>query len=120
MVAFFQLDLIAGLAEKLQAVPEGNGTMLDNTLIVFLSDSGQQHHANYENFPMVLMGNCGGNLRMGQHLQYPGHGKKDNHTIGNMYTTILHAAGFPRDGFGQFDVATPADMQKRPLSELLL
>ncbi len=47
IVRKFQLDLIAGLAKKLQAVPEGNGNMLDNTLIVLLSDAGQQHHANY-------------------------------------------------------------------------
>ena len=118
IVRKFQIDLIAGLAKKLDAIPEGNGTMLDNTLIVFLSDSGQQHHANYQNFPMVLVGNSAGKFKTGRYLHYPTYGKGGNRTLGSLYTSFLHAAGHPRDGFGQIDLQLPRDEQKSPLAEL--
>lgn len=119
IVRKFQVDLLAGLAAKLDAVPEGDGTMLDNTLIVFLSDAGQQHHANYQNFPMLLIGNLGGRLKTGRYLHYPSYGQPGNRTIGSLYTTLLHAADTPRDGFGQIDLKLPKGEQEEPLSELL-
>jgi hypothetical protein len=119
IVRKFHVDLLAGLAGKLDAVPEGDGTMLDNTLIVFFSDAGQQHHANYESFPMLLLGNLGGRLKTGRYLHYPSYGQPGNRTIGSFYTTLLHAAGVPRDGFGQIDLKLPKSDQKEPLGELL-
>ncbi len=44
----FHTKLIAGLCKKLDSVKEGNGTMLDNTLIVYLSDSGEGHHPSLQ------------------------------------------------------------------------
>ena len=116
----YQIDLIAGLAKKLEAIPEGAGTMLDNTLIVFVSDAGHQHHANYQNFPMVLVGNVRGKLNTGRYINYPAYGNNGNRTIGSFYTSLLHAAGHPRDGFGQLDLNLPIDDQKTPLGELFV
>lgn len=118
IVRRFHLDLIAGLANKLKAVPEGDGTMLDNTLIVFFSDSGQQHHANYQHFPMVLVGNVGGKLKTGRFVHYPSYGQEGNRTMGSFYLSLLHAAGHPRDSFGQIDLQLPQPDQSRPLGEL--
>jgi hypothetical protein len=118
IVRKFQIDLIAGLAQKLRAIPEGDGNMLDNTLIVFLSDSGQQHHANYQNFPMVLVGNLGRQFKTGRYLHYPHYGEAGNRSIGSFYTSLLHAAGHPREGFGEIDLQLPKDEQKAPLPEL--
>ncbi|MFT5525628.1 MAG: hypothetical protein ACI9G1_000561 [Pirellulaceae bacterium] len=115
----FNVSMMAKMAEMLKAVPEGDGTMLDNTVLLMVSTSGSTHHTRSTNFPMLMIGNLGGKLRMGQHIQIPGHGQAENRTIGTMYTTLLHAAGFPRNGFGQFDVFTPAINQKQPLAELL-
>lgn len=112
-------DQVGNLARKLAAVPEGDGTMLDNTLIVVLSDHGAQHHPNFSEFPFVLIGNIGGALRTGRYLHYPSSKYADHRTIGSFYTALMHAAGVPRDGFGQFDPKLPEATQKTPLSELL-
>jgi hypothetical protein len=40
------MELIATMAKKLKAVPEGNGNMLDNTMIIYLSDSSNNHHGD--------------------------------------------------------------------------
>jgi hypothetical protein len=120
IVRKYQLDLIAGLAKKLQAVPEGNGTMLDNTLIVFLSDSGQQHHANYASFPMVLVGNVRGKLKTGRYLHYPSYGQEGNRTVGSFYLSLLQAVGQTGEGFGELDLRLPTKEQSQPLDELFV
>ena len=118
IVRKFQIDLIAGLAEKLRAVPEGDGNMLDNTLIVFLSDAGHVHHANYQHFPLVLVGNTGGQLNTGRFLHFPSYGQAGNRTLGSFYLSLLQAAGKPRDTFGQIDLKLPKAEQGEPLAEL--
>lgn len=116
----FHMDLIGGLASKLDAVPEGDGTMLDNTLIVFFAHSGDRHHPNFFTWPMVTVGGLGGKIRTGQYLQYPSHGERQHQTIGNFYTSILHAAGIPQDGFGQKDIQLDSEIdQECPLSQLV-
>lgn len=70
---------------------------------------------------MVLVGNMGGALKCGKYLELPGHGAKGHKHIGNLYTTLLHAAGDTRDTFGQPDPILGKDVdQKGPISELLV
>ncbi len=112
--------LIAELARKLASVPEGNGTMLDNTAILFLSDSGEAHHPSLWNWPMVLLGNLGGRLNTGgRYLEMPGYGQPKHQTIGSLYNTLLHAAGKPRAKFGMDDVGLKDLKQGEPLADLL-
>ena len=115
----YNVSMMARMAQAFQAVPEGNGTMLDHSLLVMVSTSGDSHHTRCGNFPMLLVGNLGGKLRMGQQIMVPRYGKAENRTIGTLYTTLLHAAGIPRDGFGVLDPTTPREHQVNPLSALL-
>ncbi|MDX1947575.1 MAG: DUF1552 domain-containing protein [Pirellulaceae bacterium] len=112
--------LIAGLADRLQSVPEGNGTMLDNTLIVYLSDSGEGHHPSLYQWPVVLLGNLGGRLRAGnRYLDFPKYQVRGHRTMANLYCTLLHAVGQPRDSFGVADPGLKDFDQTGPLAELL-
>ena len=105
---------------KLASIPEGNGTMLDNTAILFLSDSGDGHHPNLRCWPMVVLGNLGGRLKTGgRYLELPGYGQPKHQTIGSLYNTLLHAAGKPRAKFGLDDVGLKDIKQGMPLPELL-
>ena len=116
----FQLEQIARLAAKLQSIPEGDGTMLDNTLIVYTSDVGDKHHASNREWPFLLLGDLGGSLKTrGRYLQYPAKDAAGHHTIANWWMTLLHAAGIPADDFGMKDPKVPAAAQKGPLPELL-
>lgn len=116
----FHTKLIAGLAGKLASMKEGNGTALDNTLIVYLSDSGEGHHPRLEEWPVVLIGNLGGKLKTsGRCLVYPWYGKKNHRTMANLYCTFLHAVGKPTDKFGVPDPKLKDLDQTGPLGELL-
>jgi len=115
----YHFDLIAGLMKKLEKVPEGNGTMLDNTVIVYLSDGAESHHSRCWEWPMVVIGNMGGELKTGRYVDYPGYGRKNHRTTANMYLTLLHLAGAKRDQFGVADPNLKDIDQTGPLIELL-
>ncbi|MFT6241749.1 MAG: hypothetical protein ACJAQT_003849 [Akkermansiaceae bacterium] len=123
MIRTYHVRLIADLAEKLESTPEGDGTMLDNTMIVYVSDNSDKHHASATEWPMFVLGNSGGALNSkGRYLAYPRYGSANHrHTIGNWLTTMTHLAGVPQDHFGQPDMALgKLGMQSGPLSELLV
>ena len=104
----------------ISAVDGGNGTMLDHTTILFLSDSGDGHHPQLRTWPMVVLGNLGGRLKTGgRYLEFPGYGLANHRTIGSLYSTLLHAAGQPRAKFGLDDIALKDVKQGAPLPELL-
>lgn len=85
---------LAYLMDKLASFPEGDGTVLDNTLILWCTDIAQgQSHARRD-MPYVLAGGAGGALKMGRYLKYSG----DHHN--NLLVSILNAMGVPDTTFG--------------------
>lgn len=112
------MQMIAGLWAKLKAVPEGDGTMADNTVIVYFSDHGDRHHSPFTLWPMAVLGDAGGAFKTGRYMQYPGHKLRGNQTMGNFYLSLLHAAGDPRKQFGDLDLESPNYInQHTPLAE---
>jgi hypothetical protein len=103
MIRRFHFDQIAKMARTLDSIPEGNGTMLDNTLIIYLSDGAEAHHSRCWEWPMVMLGNIGGRLNTGRYIDYPAYGYKDHRTTANLYLTLLHLAGSDRSWFGMKD-----------------
>jgi hypothetical protein len=65
------LKQIAKMAKKFADIPEGNGTMLDNTMIVYMSCSSGDHHCAGHDWPVVLLGGMGKKLKAGRYLEYP-------------------------------------------------
>ncbi len=120
MIRRFHFDLIARLAKKLDSVPEGDGTMLDNTVIVYLSDGAEGHHSRCWEWPVVVLGNAGGKLKTGRYVDYPGYGQLGHRTTANLYTTFLHLAGSSVERFGMADPNLKDLDQTGPLTELLV
>jgi hypothetical protein len=115
----YHFERIAGLLEKLERIPEGDGTMLDRTLVVYLSDGAEAHHSRCWEWPMVLLGNMGGKLKTGRYVDYPGYGQKGHRTTANLYLTLLHLAGAKHETFGVADPGLKDLDQTGPLAELL-
>ena len=110
---------IARMAKKFASIPEGDGTMLDNTLIVYMSCSSGDHHCGGHDWPFVLLGGLGGKLRTGRYLEYPKYGDIGHRTTGNLYLSLMHAAGMKTaDTFGQPDANLKDLDLKGPLEEL--
>jgi hypothetical protein len=115
----FHMEQIARLIGKLKAMPEGDGTMFDNTLIVYLSDSAESHHSRCFDWPFVLLGNLGGRIKTGRYVEFPKYQTPGHRTIANLYQSFLHAAGAPRETFGVDDPNLKGIDTRGPLAELL-
>lgn len=116
----FHFELIARTLKKLESIPEGSGTMLDNTLIVYLSDAANEHHTSCEEWPYVILG---GHPRMklaGRCLTYADFDNKGHRTVNTIHNTFLHAAGHPVNGFGFKIPGLDHGVQEGPLSEVLI
>ncbi len=120
MIRRFHFEQIAKMARRLDAIPEGDGTMLDNTVILYLSDGAEGHHSRCWEWPMVVLGNLDGKLRTGRYIDYPAYGYPGHRTTANMYVTLLQLAGSSRTSFGTPDPGLKDLDQHGPLEELLV
>jgi hypothetical protein len=87
-------EQFAYLLGKLQAVPEGDGTMLDNTVVLWISEFGNSSSHSLRNLMWFVMGNVGGFLRQGQVLKLPGR------SVSDLHLTMAHAFGIRDQAFG--------------------
>ena len=98
-IARFHLSQLAYLATKLDSMPEGNGTVLDNSCLMFLSNMwiGRKH--DNTRLPLVLAGGLGGTLQTGRTLDYLQAGD-DNRKMSSLYLSIMDRMGVKLEKFG--------------------
>jgi Protein of unknown function (DUF1552) len=87
-------EMVARLANQLVKAPEGNGTMLDNSLIMMVNTGGGVHHRGFDKHPLVLLGGRAGSA--GRYLQYP----EGKHCMSEAYVSIANMMGAPTEKFG--------------------
>ena len=80
-IARFHLSQLAYLATKLDAMPEGDGTVLDNSCLMFLSNlwTGRKH--NNSRLPLVLAGGLGGTLETGRVARLPRRRRRESQDV---------------------------------------
>ena len=88
------VKLFAGFIAKLKATPDGDGSLLDHSMIVYGSGLSDGNRHAHDDLPIVMVGH-GGGLRMGSHIVYP---KQTPMT--NMYLTLLDRMGVPSEKIG--------------------
>jgi hypothetical protein len=81
-------DRFARFLDRLAAVKEGNGTLLDKTLVVWGSELGKGNNHSFDRVPFVTAGGCGGGVRTGRFLEYPA-GTPHNRLL----VSMCHAMG---------------------------
>jgi len=90
-----QAQLCAYFLAKLQATSEGDGTLLDHSLIVYGGGMGDGNLHRHADLPCLMAGKLGGAFKTGRHLRYP-----LNTPMANLLLTILDAAGAPIEKLG--------------------
>jgi Protein of unknown function (DUF1552) len=98
----FYVSQLAYLAGRLQAMPEGEGTVLDNTCLLWLSSmfSGSVH--DNSKLPILTLGNLGGTLATGRVLDYRDKGN-ENRKLCSLYLSLMDKMGVPLERFGDAD-----------------
>ncbi|HYO23997.1 MAG TPA: DUF1552 domain-containing protein, partial [Lacipirellulaceae bacterium] len=98
-IARFHLSQMAYLAQRLESMPEGDGTVLDNSCIMFISNmfSGTNH--DNTKVPVVTAGGLGGTLQTGRALDYEKAGD-ENRKLCSLYLGLMDRMGVHLDEFG--------------------
>ena len=92
----YHIQLLADFVEKLKAAPDGDGTLLDHSLILYGSNMGNSNQHVHFDVPHVLVGGASGALRGDRHLAYP----SKTVPTGNLLVSVLDLFGIHRPEFG--------------------
>ena len=95
----FHLSQFAYLAQKLDSMREGDGTVLDNSCLLFLSNLWVGRKHDNSRLPLIAAGGLGGTLQTGRTLNYLTAGD-ENRKLSSLYLGILNRMGVKSDRFG--------------------
>jgi hypothetical protein len=91
----FHIRQFAYLLNKLRSIPEGDGNLLDHSMILYgagLADGNQHAH---DNLPLVLAGRGGGSIATGRHVRYA-----SETPMCNLLLSMMERVGAPTSAFG--------------------
>ena len=103
------VDYIAQMARALAETPDGDGNMLDNTIIVYVGDNGETHHASASEFPVMLLGGRNLGAPQGRTLVYPGLESTEHRRLANLWMSLVSLLGVERNEFGGDDFSRVPD-----------
>jgi len=91
----FHLDRFEYLVSRLKNIPEGNGTLLDQCMIVYGSGISDGDRHNHDDLPILIAGAGGGRIQTGRHIRY-----KDGTPLCNLYLWMMNQMGVEAKKFG--------------------
>lgn len=91
----YHIELLAYVLQRLDNTAEGDGTLLDNTMLVYGSGISDGNRHQHHDLPILLAGGGCGALNMGRHVVYP-----TETPLMNLYLSMLHKAGVSVDSLG--------------------
>ena len=105
-ISRWHMSQFAYLASKLDAMPEGDGTVLDNSCLMFLSSLFVGRTHDNSRLPLVLAGGLGGTLKTGRSISYLGE-SAENRKMCSLYLSLMDRMGVKLDHFGDADSQLP-------------
>lgn len=91
----FHVSLFADFLEKLQATPEGNGSLLDHSLYLYGSGMGNPNVHDHTNLPILVAGGAAGKMRGGRHIKFD-----KPKPLADLHLTLLNKVGVQVESFG--------------------
>jgi hypothetical protein len=91
----YNVGLVAYFLDKLKATPDGDGNLLDHSLILYGSAMSNSNVHDHGPLPVFLAGGVNGRMKGGRHLKYAEHTP-----MSNLLMTILEKAGIPQESVG--------------------
>lgn len=98
----YHIEQFAYILGKMKAVREGEGTLLDNVMVVYGSGIGDGNRHNHNDLPVILAGKGGGTVKTGRHVKYP-----TNTPMNNLYLSMLDRIGAPIESLGDSTARLP-------------
>jgi Protein of unknown function (DUF1552) len=92
----YHVSTMAYFAEKLRSIPDGDGTLLDHSLILYGTNMGNSNQHQHYDVPHILVGGASGQLKGNRHLTY----ERKTVTSGNLLLSVLAMYGIQKDKQG--------------------
>ena len=92
----WHVEEFAYFIAKLKSIPEGDGTLLDHSLLLYGSNMGNPNQHLHYDVPHVLIGGNHGAMKGGRHLAYP----TKTISTGNLLLSLLDQFDIPRESIG--------------------
>jgi hypothetical protein len=99
----YHIGLLADFLKKLNSIQDGDGTLLDHSLLLFGSNMSNSNAHNHFPLPNLVLGKAAGNHKGGRHLKYP-----DHTPMTNLILSMLDKVGVPQDMLGDSNGRTEA------------
>jgi hypothetical protein len=90
----FMAQLFANFLEKLRSTPDGDGTLLDHSIILYGSGLSNANVHSHDDLPIVLVGGGGGQLKGGRYVRY------ESVPLANMHAALISKLGLRAGRFG--------------------
>jgi hypothetical protein len=100
----YQAQLCAYFLERLKAIPDGDGTLLDQSLILYGGGMGDGNLHRHADLPTLTAGRLGGTFKTGHHLNY-----KLDTPMANLLLTMLDRVGVPLEKLGDSTGRLPVE-----------
>ena len=100
----YHIQLLGYFLERMQATPDGDGSLLDHSMILYGGGMGDGNLHEHSNLPTLVAGKLGGQLRTGQHIAYP-----ENTPMANLFTTVLDKVGVHVEKIGDSNGRLPLE-----------
>jgi hypothetical protein len=91
----YHVGLFASFLEKLKSTPDGDGTLLDHSMVLYGSGMSDGNQHNHTDLPIILAGGANGKLKGGRHIRNP-----KNTAMANLLVAMLHKLDIPADKLG--------------------
>jgi len=91
----YHIQLLSYFVEQLAETPDGDGSLLDHSMVLHGSGMCNGNLHDHKNLPLVLLGGGAGRLRGGRHIKYA-----EMTPMANLLLGLLDKAGVPADSFG--------------------
>ncbi len=92
----YHVQCLAYFVDKLKKTPDGDGTLLDHSLILYGTNMGDSNQHLHYDVPHILVGGASGQLKGGRHIAYP----SKTITTGNLLLSVLDVFGIHQDSIG--------------------
>ena len=94
----FHVSLFAEYLEKLKSTPEGDGSLLDHSVLLYGSGMGNPSTHDHDNLPILVAGGSACGVRGGRHVKF-----SEGTPLANLHLTLLDRVGVHMDSFGDSD-----------------
>jgi hypothetical protein len=91
----YHVSLVSYFLDRLKNTPDGDGTLLDHSLLLYGSAMSNSNIHNHAPLPVLIAGGAAGKLKGGRHLMYP-----EGTPMSNLLLTILNKAGVQQESVG--------------------